>query len=72
MILGDSIIDGYQAVGPPGQRWTDVLAQRFDCYHPDAAGDSLLAQAIPPWLFGVPVPGHEAGMTPGTHPVVVG
>jgi lysophospholipase L1-like esterase len=28
--LGDSITDGYQAVGPPGQRWTDVLAARLD------------------------------------------
>jgi lysophospholipase L1-like esterase len=28
--LGDSITDGYNAVGPPGQRWTDVLADRFD------------------------------------------
>jgi lysophospholipase L1-like esterase len=28
--LGDSITDGYQAVGPPGQRWTDVLADRMN------------------------------------------
>lgn len=28
--LGDSITDGYNAYGPPGQRWTDVLADRFD------------------------------------------
>jgi len=28
--LGDSITDGYNAVGPPGQRWTDVLAERLD------------------------------------------
>ncbi len=28
--LGDSITDGYEAVGPPGQRWTDVLAERLD------------------------------------------
>lgn len=28
--LGDSITDGYAAVGPPGQRWTDVLAERLD------------------------------------------
>lgn len=28
--LGDSITDGYHADGPPGQRWTDVLADRFD------------------------------------------
>jgi lysophospholipase L1-like esterase len=27
--LGDSITDGYNAVGPPGQRWTDVLADRM-------------------------------------------
>ena len=27
--LGDSITDGYRAEGPPGQRWTDVLAQRL-------------------------------------------
>lgn len=27
--LGDSITDGYEAVGPPGQRWTDVLADRM-------------------------------------------
>ncbi len=27
--LGDSITDGYQAIGPPGQRWTDVLADRL-------------------------------------------
>ncbi|HET9139798.1 GDSL-type esterase/lipase family protein [Actinophytocola sp.] len=27
--LGDSITDGYQAVGPPGQRWTDLLAERL-------------------------------------------
>lgn len=27
--LGDSITDGYAAVGPPGQRWTDVLADRL-------------------------------------------
>jgi lysophospholipase L1-like esterase len=27
--LGDSITDGYNAVGPPGQRWTDVLAARL-------------------------------------------
>jgi lysophospholipase L1-like esterase len=28
--LGDSITDGFNAVGPPGQRWTDVLAERLD------------------------------------------
>jgi|SRR5689334_13525574 len=28
--LGDSITDGYQAIGPPGQRWTDVLAERLN------------------------------------------
>jgi lysophospholipase L1-like esterase len=28
--LGDSITDGYNAYGPPGQRWTDVLAERLD------------------------------------------
>ena len=28
--LGDSITDGYNAYGPPGQRWTDVLAMRLD------------------------------------------
>jgi hypothetical protein len=28
--LGDSITDGYNATGPPGQRWTDVLAERLD------------------------------------------
>jgi lysophospholipase L1-like esterase len=28
--LGDSITDGYQAVGPPGRRWTDVLAERLN------------------------------------------
>jgi lysophospholipase L1-like esterase len=28
--LGDSITDGYSAYGPPGQRWTDVLADRLD------------------------------------------
>lgn len=27
--LGDSITDGYNADGPPGQRWTDVLAERL-------------------------------------------
>jgi lysophospholipase L1-like esterase len=27
--LGDSITDGYAAEGPPGQRWTDVLADRL-------------------------------------------
>lgn len=27
--LGDSITDGFNAVGPPGQRWTDVLAARL-------------------------------------------
>ncbi len=27
--LGDSITDGYNAYGPPGQRWTDVLADRL-------------------------------------------
>jgi lysophospholipase L1-like esterase len=27
--LGDSITDGYHADGPPGQRWTDVLADRL-------------------------------------------
>jgi lysophospholipase L1-like esterase len=27
--LGDSITDGYFAEGPPGQRWTDVLADRL-------------------------------------------
>jgi len=28
--LGDSITDGYNAYGPPGQRWTDVLAERLN------------------------------------------
>ncbi|GIF24627.1 lysophospholipase L1-like esterase [Actinoplanes tereljensis] len=28
--LGDSITDGYNAYGPPGQRWTDVLADRLN------------------------------------------
>ncbi|UQU61635.1 GDSL-type esterase/lipase family protein [Couchioplanes caeruleus] len=32
--LGDSITDGYQAVGPPGQRWTDVLADRMAAVPP--------------------------------------
>src|SRR3954452_15625054 len=32
--LGDSITDGYQAVGPPGQRWTDVLADRLNAVPP--------------------------------------
>ena len=27
--LGDSITDGYNAFGPPGQRWTDVLVDRL-------------------------------------------
>jgi lysophospholipase L1-like esterase len=34
--LGDSITDGYNAYGPPGQRWTDVLAARMDAV-PDGA-----------------------------------
>jgi len=32
--LGDSITDGYQAIGPPGQRWTDVLADRIAALPP--------------------------------------
>ena len=28
--LGDSITDGFHADGPPGQRWSDVLADRLD------------------------------------------
>jgi lysophospholipase L1-like esterase len=28
--LGDSITDGYNAFGPPGQRWTDVLSARLN------------------------------------------
>jgi lysophospholipase L1-like esterase len=32
--LGDSITDGYNAYGPPGQRWTDVLADRLDALPP--------------------------------------
>jgi lysophospholipase L1-like esterase len=32
--LGDSITDGFQAIGPPGQRWTDVLADRLDALPP--------------------------------------
>jgi len=32
--LGDSITDGYEAVGPPGQRWTDVLADRLNAVPP--------------------------------------
>ena len=28
--LGDSITDGYHADGPPGQRWSDILADRMD------------------------------------------
>lgn len=36
--LGDSITDGYHADGPPGQRWTDVLADRLDAV---PAGDRL-------------------------------
>jgi lysophospholipase L1-like esterase len=32
--LGDSITDGYNAFGPPGQRWTDVLAERLDALSP--------------------------------------
>jgi lysophospholipase L1-like esterase len=32
--LGDSITDGYHADGPPGQRWTDVLAERLDSLPP--------------------------------------
>ena len=34
--LGDSITDGYNAYGPPGQRWTDVLADRLDALSADA------------------------------------
>lgn len=32
--LGDSITDGYQAIGPPGQRWTDVLSDRLNALPP--------------------------------------
>jgi lysophospholipase L1-like esterase len=32
--LGDSITDGYHADGPPGQRWTDVLADRLQLLPP--------------------------------------
>jgi lysophospholipase L1-like esterase len=32
--LGDSITDGYNATGPPGQRWTDVLADRLQAVPP--------------------------------------
>jgi lysophospholipase L1-like esterase len=34
--LGDSITDGYNAYGPPGQRWTDVLADRLDALPAEA------------------------------------
>jgi GAF domain-containing protein len=33
--LGDSITDGYNAFGPPGQRWTDLVAERLDTYQYD-------------------------------------
>jgi lysophospholipase L1-like esterase len=33
--LGDSITDGYHAYGPPGQRWSDVLADRLDALPAD-------------------------------------
>ncbi|MEU4238054.1 GDSL-type esterase/lipase family protein [Actinoplanes sp. NPDC026619] len=34
--LGDSITDGYNAYGPPGQRWTDVLADRLNALPAEA------------------------------------
>jgi lysophospholipase L1-like esterase len=34
--LGDSITDGYNAYGPPGQRWTDILAERLDALPAEA------------------------------------
>ena len=30
VVLGDSVSDGFLAYGPPGQRWTDVLATRLN------------------------------------------
>lgn len=30
VIIGDSVSDGWEAYGPPGQRWSDVLATRLD------------------------------------------
>lgn len=29
VVIGDSVSDGWMAYGPPGQRWTDVLATRL-------------------------------------------
>ena len=29
VVIGDSVSDGWEAYGPPGQRWTDVLATRL-------------------------------------------
>ena len=30
VVVGDSVSDGWMAYGPPGQRWTDVLATRLN------------------------------------------
>ena len=30
VVIGDSVSDGWEAYGPPGQRWTDVLATRLN------------------------------------------
>ena len=30
VVIGDSVSDGWMAYGPPGQRWTDVLATRLN------------------------------------------
>ena len=30
VVIGDSVSEGWEAYGPPGQRWTDVLATRLN------------------------------------------
>jgi len=68
----DAVVDFDAVLRNPSNPTEMIPDLRHDCYHPNAAGDTLLTQAIPLWLFGVPVSGHTGGIHPGTHPVVTG
>jgi lysophospholipase L1-like esterase len=85
--LGDSITDGYQAVGPPGQRWTDVLAERLDALpafkrlavaNAGISGNTVSVQPNPydptGQCCGVPAPqrlGRDVLSVPGLKTVVL-
>lgn len=65
----DAVLDFDAVLADPSNPTQIVPDLRHDCYHPNAAGDTLLGQFIPLWVFGVPV-SHHAPLRIGEHILV--